>query len=393
MTQLRNLFSCCVLSLVISSGHSETTGGGVTQTASNNSDGGLHIDSSHVRIELTLQQYEAGLKRLEKEAETRYVNALANNQQHSEAEAQLHVIQTRLQNIEQSYRSHIEDLRNRIEQLESVRGQISGQLLNRVQQALAGGDRRQAAQWLYQIEVQSAGVNRVTAETNYQRCQIAKDAMRYPQALTLCQRAAHLAPDRADYLSELAGLAQTLGDYEQAAGYYEQALTSYLKTHGEDHPVVAVSRNNLGTIWDALGEYKKAIGYYEQALASDIKAHGEHHPDVAIDRNNLGMAWYALGEYRKAIVYLEQALASDIRTYGKDHLQIATYHNNLAGAWHALGDYENSHDHLEQALKIFEKILGENHPNTSGVRANYQQLQSDMQDLDDESGSGSGSSE
>ena len=392
MLRLRNqcyFIALILLGIISPLGHSQTPVGSVEQILTPNSDGVLPSGSARahqVRIGLTLQQYKAGLKRLERETETRYVNALANNQQHSEYEAQLYAIQDRLQHIEQGYRAHIEDLQNRIGQLESIRGQVSSQLLNQTQQALADGDNQQAGQLLQQMESQSAVFNNVTAETHYQRCQIAKDALHFRHAFTLCQRAVQLAPERMDYLSALADLAQTMGDYKKAAAYYERVLASTLETHGEDHPAVAASRNNLGTIWDALGEYKKAIGYYEQALASDIKTHGEDHPDVAIDRNNLGMAWYALDEYQKAIVYLEQALASDIKTYGQDHLQIATYHNNLAGAWHALGDYKKSHGHLEQALKIFEKILGENHPNTKGVRANYQQLQLDMQGLEKEFG-------
>ena len=40
-----------------------------------------------------------------------------------------------------------------------------------------------------------------------------------------------------------------------------------------------------------MGEYDKAIEYYELALASDLKTYDEDHPNVAIRRNNLGAAW------------------------------------------------------------------------------------------------------
>ena len=97
-------------------------------------------------------------------------------------------------------------------------------------------------------------------------------------------------------------------------GYYEQALASDLKTYGEDHPNVALRRNNLGGAYKDLGEYRKAIRYYEQALASDLKTYGEDHPDVAIDRNNLG-TYQAKGEVDRAIRYYEQAVTS--RPMGK----------------------------------------------------------------------------
>ncbi|GJL74646.1 M48 family metallopeptidase [Nitrosomonas sp.] len=388
MSRLRSLLGHSILisSLGIISPlcHSEIPGDNIEQIVDQDPAGVVYTGAGNVRIGLTLQQYEAGLKRREKEVEIRYIKAHANDQRH--LEAQLYAIQNHLQGTQKSYREHIEDLRKRIAQLESIRGQLSDELLNQAQQALADGDNQRVDRLLHQMESQSASAKNVTAAANYQRCQIARDEIRYRQAFTLCQQAVQLEPDKINYLSDVADLAHTLGEYEKAVTFYEQVLDKILKTYGEDHADVAISRNNLGTAWDALGEYKKAIGYYEQALASDIKTYGEHHSDVAVDRNNLGMAWFALGEYKKAIVYLEQALASDIKTYGKHHLQVATYHNNLAGAWRALGDYKKSHDYLDQALKIFEKVLGENHPNTRGVRANYQQLQSDIQGQENESG-------
>ena len=36
-----------------------------------------------------------------------------------------------------------------------------------------------------------------------------------------------------------------------------------LKTYGEDHPDVAIDRNNLGGAYQALGEVDRAIRYYE----------------------------------------------------------------------------------------------------------------------------------
>jgi tetratricopeptide (TPR) repeat protein len=385
MSQLRSLLCHSILILlgIISPlCHSTILDDNIELTVDKNDIGVVHTGSGDIRIGLTLQQYEAGLKRREKELETRFIKVQANDRQH--LEAQLHAIQVHLQDTRQSYQEHIEDLRKRIAKLESIREQVSDELLSQTQQALADGDNAEVERLLHQMETQTSNANNVTAEANYQRCQIAEDEIRYRQAFTLCQRAVQLAPDRTDYLSDLADLTHTLGEYEKAVEYYKQALASYLETYGEDHPGVAISRNNLGATWDSLGEYKKAIGYYEQALASDLRTFGEDHPDVAIDRNNLGMAWLALGEYKKAIVYLEQALASDLRTYGEDHPQVATYQNNLGGAWHALGEYKKANDYLEQALAGFEKALGPNHPNTRGVRENYKQLLADIQDQEDE---------
>ncbi len=368
MSRLRNLLRHSILVFLVVSPlcHGGETGSG---------------DVRDVHIGLSLHQYEARLKRWEKEVETRFVKAQANDRQH--LEAQLHAIQGRLQDTKRSYQEHAEDLTKRIAQLESIQGQVPVELLSLTQQALANGDIQQVDQLLHQMETQAANADKVKAEASYQRCQIAKDEIRYRQAFTLCQRAVQLAPDRTVYLSDLADLSHSLGEYKKAIKYHELALANDLKLFGEGHPNVAINRNNLGAAWDSLGQYKNAIDYYEQALASDLKTYGEDHPDVAIDRNNLGMAWYALGEYKKAIAYLAQALASDLKAYGEDDPQVATYRNNLGSAWYALGEYKKANAYLEQALAGFEKVLGANHPNTRGVRANYQQLLTDIQAKED----------
>ncbi len=77
------------------------------------------------------------------------------------------------------------------------------------------------------------------------------------------------------------------GEYDKAIEYYEKALRSDLNT---EHPNVATHWNNLGEAWKVKGEYDKAIEYYEKALQSDLNTFGEDHPQVAIYRNNLGAA-------------------------------------------------------------------------------------------------------
>lgn len=215
--------------------------------------------------------------------------------------------------VEASHRSYVEELKERIAQLEGIRGQIPDTLLEQAKAALAQGDRSQADQLFAQIESQTESAIRTAAKAAYQRSRIALDEIRYREAYEHARRSVQLAPENSLYLAGAGELAYTLGDYSAAKDYHEQALANDLNAYGEDHPDVAIRRNDLGLAWQALGEYHKAIGYYEQALASDLRTYGKDHPAVARDRNNLG---YALGEYQKAIGYLEQALVVSERKLG-----------------------------------------------------------------------------
>ena len=57
--------------------------------------------------------------------------------------------------------------------------------------------------------------------------------------------------------------------------------------YGEDHPQVAIRRNNLGGAWKALGKYRKAIGYFEQAYSSFYRSLGPDHPHTRTAAENL----------------------------------------------------------------------------------------------------------
>ena len=192
----------------------------------------------------------------------------------------------------------------------------------------------------------------------------------YVKAQRYFEQAVTLVPENSTYLNRAGLINHTLGAYDSAIRYYEQALASDLKTYGEDHPSVARDRNNLGLAYHAKGEFDRAIRYFEQALASDLKTYGGDHPNVATERNNLGSAYQALGECQKAIGYYEQALASDLKTYGEDHPDVAIYRNNLGSAYHAKGEFDRAIRYFEQALASDLKTVGEDHPNVAGGRNN-----------------------
>ena len=199
---------------------------------------------------------------------------------------------------------------------------------------------------------------------------IAELQLDYRKAQRYFEQAAVLVPENSTYLNRAGLINNTLGAYDSAIRYYEQALASDLKTYGEDHPNVARDRNNLGVAYHALGEFDRAIRYFEQALASDLKTYGEAHPNVARDRNNLGSAYQALGEVDRAIRYYEQALASDLKTVGEDHPNVAIDRNNLGLAYKALGEYPKAIRYYEQALASDLKTYGEDHPDVAIDRNN-----------------------
>ena len=128
------------------------------------------------------------------------------------------------------------------------------------------------------------------AQDAYSLGYIAELQLDYVKAQRYFEQAAVLVPENSTYLNRAGTINHTLGAYDSAVEYFEQALASDLKTVGEDHHAVARDRNNLGSAHYTLWEDERAIRYFEQALVSDLKTYGEDHPNVARDRNNLGLA-------------------------------------------------------------------------------------------------------
>jgi len=75
--------------------------------------------------------------------------------------------------------------------------------------------------------------------------------------------------------------------WKGARPYPEQALAIRRKVLGEEHPVTAVSLNNLGGLLQDMGDLAGARSYLEQALAISRKVLGVDHPTTKIVQKNL----------------------------------------------------------------------------------------------------------
>ncbi len=272
-----------------------------------------------------------------------------------------------------THKLKISDLEQLVEELKAkIEDILADDSITEAVKALVAGGKLEEAEALvdrqYEEELKEADL--LLAAKHFERGRIKDLRLKYREAFSAYEKAAHLQPGNADYLHTAGLMAHTLADYDKAIEYLELALASDLKTYGEDHPDVARDRGSLGSAWHSLGEYEKAIGLYELALASDLKTFGEDSPFVTGHRNGLGSAWDSLGDYEKAIGLYELALASDLKNFGEDHPNVANRRNGLGLAWKSLGEHEKAIGLLELAFNTCKASLGEEHPNTRLVQKN-----------------------
>lgn len=80
------------------------------------------------------------------------------------------------------------------------------------------------------------------------------------------------------------------GRTAEAITLVEQALASYERLLGPDHPRTLAARNNLAITYWAAGRTAEAITLHEQALVAMERVLGPDHPSTRVCRDNLARA-------------------------------------------------------------------------------------------------------
>jgi tetratricopeptide (TPR) repeat protein len=140
------------------------------------------------------------------------------------------------------------------------------------------------------------------------------------------------------------------GRYSEAIPLAQRALAILEKARGPDHPDVALSLNNLASLYVAQGRYADAEPLYKRSLAVKEKVFGPDHPDVATVLNNLAELYRAQGRYTDAEPLYKRSLAIREKTFGTNHPDIAQSLNNLALLYKAQGRYGDAEALYKRSL-------------------------------------------
>jgi len=171
-------------------------------------------------------------------------------------------------------------------------------------------------------------------------------------------------------LNNLGSLLRVQDDLAAAKPYFERALTIWETALGPDHQATATSLDNLGSLLQSQGDLAAAQSYHERALAICERALGPDHPASANNLNNLGNLLHAQGDLVGAQSYHERALAIREKAFGPDHLETANSLHNLGALLKAQDDLVAAKSFHERALTIVENALGPAHPTTKTVATN-----------------------
>lgn len=161
-----------------------------------------------------------------------------------------------------------------------------------------------------------------------------------------------------------------LADYDNALEYLNKALEIRLSSSGETHPDVALSYNNISSVYRNLGDFENAMEYGNKALEIRLSVFGRNHHDVALSYNNIGTLYADLGDYGKASEYFNKALEIWLSVLGDNNLEIATCYNNIGMVYSKQDDSEKALECYNKALEMRLSIFGENHPDVALIYNN-----------------------
>ena len=172
-------------------------------------------------------------------------------------------------------------------------------------------------------------------------------------------------PDVAISYNNIGFIHSSQGNYSQALEYHQKSLEIRLEIYGERHPDVATSYNNIGLVLDNQGNYSRALEYYLKSLEIRLETYGERHPNVATSYNNIGCIHYKQGNYSQALKYYNKSLEIRLEIYGERHPDVATSYNNIGGIHTSQGNYSKALEYYQKSLEIRLEICGERHPDVA----------------------------
>lgn len=115
------------------------------------------------------------------------------------------------------------------------------------------------------------------------------------------------------------------------------------------------------------GNYSEAVDTAREALRFAEKEFGPVHYTVAISLNNLATLYITQNKYDEAEPLYKQSIKVQERALGKNHPNIAMSHVNLAKLYSYQEKYEKAEFHYIQALTIYEESIGPDHPDTANI--------------------------
>jgi tetratricopeptide (TPR) repeat protein len=352
-------------------------------------------------IGITLEQYEAGLKKRAEEiraeeAEKRIqlqklleLTERATSAEKDSLRSQIAAVEAekraleaestgvtdRRTNLQASYDGLVQKLAEANAALEAFAPLISKDAFDQAQAMLSRGDVLGAERKFVEIADTVRKVKEkadvVEARAIFEAGKLAEERVDWRTANAHYARAARLQPNNWRYAQRAGDLAHLMGDYVTAASLDEAALSIATSEFGPEARETAIALNSLALVYQSLARYTEAEPLIRRAIEIDEKALGKDHPAIARDYNTLAGLLRNLRKDAEAEPLYRRAIEIDEQKLGKDHPAVARDYDTLALLLQTQAKYAEAEPLYRRAIEIDEQKLGKDHPD---VAAHYNNL-------------------
>jgi tetratricopeptide (TPR) repeat protein len=190
--------------------------------------------------------------------------------------------------------------------------------------------------------------------------ELQKQASMEPSGQNIIFDPAHLAVCYDGYGRILSNLCQD----QQSLDYYTKALNLDIRNYEENHPKIAIRKNNIGCAYGRLGNDEMYIKYLNESLSIDEKYYSSKndpdHPHIAIRLCNLALAYEknlqtdpsSQNRSDLAYKYWERARKINEQFYGLSSQHTLSSIYGLAGHFCIRNEYEKALMHNNEAIEI-----------------------------------------
>ena len=205
----------------------------------------------------------------------------------------------------------------------------------------------------------------------------------FREALELQQRLhGDRHPEIALTLNNLA-LSVQRRDYDAAEALFRRAEAMQRRLFDGPHPQLATTLNNLGLLLQRRGRLEAAEVRYADALTLQRAAYQGDHPRVGATLANLASLRLAQGRYAEAEAGFREAAALQVRTLGERHADTANTLNSLAQVLATVSRHDEAGELYHRALEITRERLGPRHHRVAAILNNLADLAQTRGDLDE----------
>ena len=192
----------------------------------------------------------------------------------------------------------------------------------------------------------------------------------YTEAIRYCGQAKeiwqkHLSSDDprlALSYQNIASVYRYMGEYSEAFSLSEKAVEILQKVLPANHSKLAHSYYETASLYAKVENYRNAISFYNKSLKIYKEVLPENHPSVGSCYEQIGEIYSSIGMYSEALSFHNKALSIYRTSLPSNHPKLANSKNNIGEVYLNMGQYSEARSFYDKALEISKKFLPPKHP-------------------------------